>query len=142
MCVKRTLKLASLCLMYNGVVLKRGKARLISSYVLSPGSSLCSSSLCFLPFQRQDGEDLVVKGVEEEVTTEAVSPVADPPIACLLGDVICGALPPKGAASKKHRFQSRRGAFFFIQGAKCTKKKKKLKMEYMFAGKKACVAPI
>lgn len=84
-CVKRTLKLASLCLMYNGLVLKRGKAaRLISSYVLS---LLClprllplllvpppTSSLWFLPFQRQDGEDLVVKGVEEEVTTEALSP--------------------------------------------------------------------
>lgn len=29
-------------------------------------------------FQRQDGEDLAVKGVEEEVTTEAKLPLAGP----------------------------------------------------------------
>lgn len=114
---------------------------------VSPGSFLLllvpppTSSLCFLPFQRQDGEDLVVKGVEEEVTPEAFSPVADPPIACLLGDVVCSALPQK-TARRKNTVSKADGVLSFLSKVQNVQKKKHLKMEYVFAGKKTCVAPI
>lgn len=132
-CVKRTLKLASLYLMYNGVVLKRGKAaRLISSYVLS---LLClprllplllvtppTSSLWFLPFQRQDGEDLVVKGVEEEVTIEAFSPSRTRllPVSSAMSSVVRF---PRRRRVEKTPFPKQTGCFRLCQRCKMYKKK-------------------